>query len=122
MGHRNISCDLGFNAVIGNTDDHLKNFWMTCAPAEGWRFSPAFDLVPDIREAREHILFFDLSGYHPGRKALEKLGRSWGISKPADIVEEVYVALQPWREMFASFGVNDTDCNRFRDIDDLLSL
>lgn len=109
-----------FNAVIGNTDDHLKNFWMTCAPAVGWRLSPAFDLVPDIREAREHILFFDLGGYHPGRKALEKLGRSWGISKPANIVEEVYVALQPWRDIFASFGVNDADCNRFREIDENL--
>jgi len=109
-----------FNAVIGNTDDHLKNFWMTCAPAEGWRLSPAFDLVPDIRESREHILFFDLGGYHPGKKALEKLGRSWGVSKPADIVEEVYVALQPWRDVFAAFGVNDADCHRFREIDDNL--
>jgi len=106
-----------FNAVIGNTDDHLKNFWMTCEATEGWRLSPAFDLVPDIREAREHILFFDLSGYHPGRKALEKLGRSWGISKSADIVEEVYVAMQRWRDEFAAFGVSDADCNRFREID-----
>lgn len=109
-----------FNAVIGNTDDHLKNFWMTCAPTEGWRLSPAFDLVPDIREAREHILFFDLGGYHPGKKALEKLGRTWGVSKPADIVEEAYVALQPWRDVFAAFGVNDADCHRFREIDDNL--
>jgi serine/threonine-protein kinase HipA len=106
-----------FNAVIGNTDDHLKNFWMTCAPYEGWRLSPAFDLLPDIREAREHILFFDLGGYHPGRKVLEKLGRSWGVSKSTDIVEEVYVALQQWRNLFAVFGVSDADCQRFREID-----
>ncbi len=106
-----------FNAVIGNTDDHLKNFWMTCAPREGWRLSPAFDLLPDIREAREHILFFDLGGYHPGRKVLEKLGRSWGVSKSADIVEEVYGALQQWRDLFALFGVSDADCHRFREID-----
>lgn len=106
-----------FNAVIGNTDDHLKNFWMTCAPHEGWRLSPAFDLLPDIREAREHILFFDLGGYHPGRKILEKLGRSWGVSKSADIVEEVYLALQQWRNLFTIFGVGDADCQRFREID-----
>jgi len=110
-----------FNAVIGNTDDHLKNFWMICSPEEGWRLSPSFDLVPDIREAREHILFFDLGGYHPGKKALEKLGRSWGISKPANVVEEVYVALQPWRDVFTAFGVSDADCNRFRNIDDRLT-
>lgn len=106
-----------FNAVIGNTDDHLKNFWMTCAPHEGWRLSPAFDLLPDIRGAREHILLFDLGGYHPGRKVLEKLGRSWGVSKSVDIVEEVYLALQQWRNLFAVFGVSDADCQRFREID-----
>jgi len=106
-----------FNAVIGNTDDHLKNFWMTCSPHEGWRLSPAFDLLPDIRGAREHILFFDLGGYHPGRKVLEKLGRSWGVSKSVDIVEEVYVALQQWRNLFTGFGVSDADCQRFREID-----
>ncbi|MDD2500062.1 MAG: type II toxin-antitoxin system HipA family toxin [Geobacter sp.] len=106
-----------FNAVIGNTDDHLKNFWMTCAPREGWRLSPAFDLLPDIREAREHTLFFDLGGYHPGRKLLEKLGRSWGVSKSVDIVEEVYAALQQWRNLFADFDVSDADCQRFREID-----
>jgi len=110
-----------FNAVIGNTDDHLKNFWMTCSSAEGWRLSPSFDLLPDIREAREHILFFDLGGYYPGKKTLEKLGRAWGISKPAEIVEEVCVALQTWRDVFAAFGVNDADCNRFREIDKNIS-
>jgi serine/threonine-protein kinase HipA len=106
-----------FNAVIGNTDDHLKNFWMTFEPSEGWRLSPAFDLLPDIREAREHILFFDLGGYYPGRKALEKLGRTWGVSKSAQVLEEVYAALRQWREEFFVFGVSDTDCNRFREID-----
>jgi serine/threonine-protein kinase HipA len=105
-----------FNAVIGNTDDHLKNFWMTAEASEGWRLSPAFDLVPDIREAREHILFFDLGGYHPGRKALEKLGRSWGVSKSADIIGEVYGALQQWQSEFAAFGVRDEECSRFSDI------
>jgi len=106
-----------FNAVIGNTDDHLKNFWMTCDSSDGWRLSPAFDLLPDIRQAREHILFFDLGGYYPGRLALEKLGRSWGVSKSADIVEQVYVAVQQWRSAFATFGVREGDCSRFRDID-----
>ena len=110
-----------FNAVIGNTDDHLKNFWMTCEPSEGWRLSPSFDLVPDIREAKEHILLFDLGAYHPGRKNLEKLGRSWGVSKSAEIIEEVYVALQHWRKEFAAFGVTDADSRRFREIDENLS-
>ncbi len=34
-----------FNVMLGNTDDHLKNFIMLHND-EGWRLSPAFDLVP----------------------------------------------------------------------------
>ena len=111
-----------FNAVIGNTDDHLKNFWMTCEPREGWRLSPSFDLLPDIREAKEHTLLFDLGAYHPGRKNLEKFGRSWGVSKSGEIIDDVYVALKHWREEFTAFGVSDGDCRRFREIDENLSL
>ena len=48
-----------FNAVIGNTDDHLKNFWMIYGAGEGWRLSPAFDLVPDIGRRDEHVILFD---------------------------------------------------------------
>ena len=44
-----------FNAAIGNTDDHLKNFMMQGMPA-GYRLSPPFDLVPDIARNIEHTL------------------------------------------------------------------
>ena len=42
-----------FNALLGNTDDHLKNFWLL-RDAEGYRQTPAFDLVPDTGARREH--------------------------------------------------------------------
>ena len=38
---------LVFNVMIGNTDDHLKNFCMLY-DGQAWRLSPAFDLVPNI--------------------------------------------------------------------------
>ncbi len=44
-----------FNVMIGNTDDHLKNFLMLHND-EGWRLSPAFDLVPNIGFNQEHVL------------------------------------------------------------------
>ena len=67
---------MGFNAAINNTDDHLKNFWMLCGGALGWRLSPAFDLVPSIGENSEHAQFFYGDPLFPGRKNLEKLGKS----------------------------------------------
>ena len=40
--HRLFS-QMVFNVMIGNTDDHLKNFFMLHDDT-GWRLSPAFDI------------------------------------------------------------------------------
>lgn len=109
-----------FNAVIHNTDDHLKNFWMVCDGELGWRLSPAFDLVPDIGQRGEHVLFFDLDPIYPGRANLEKLGRSWGITGAAAIVEQVFSAIADWRKEFMLCGVMQKDVERFSEIDDYL--
>ncbi|MBK5275830.1 MAG: type II toxin-antitoxin system HipA family toxin [Desulfuromonadales bacterium] len=105
-----------FNAVISNTDDHLKNFWMVRDMHDGWRLSPSFDLLPDIRQAGEHVLFFDLDTHYPGREKLEKLGRLWRIPRAALIVDEVYGAIAGWKEEFSSFGIVPEEIARFAEI------
>ena len=110
-----------FNAVIHNTDDHLKNFWMTCTRDEGWRLSPAFDLVPDIGQRGEHVLFFDLDPVYPGRENLLRLGRSWGVSGATDIIEQVFNAVSHWRETYLACGVALKDIERFKEIDNYLN-
>lgn len=109
-----------FNAVVHNTDDHLKNFWMVCDNVEGWRLSPSFDLVPDIGQRGEHVMFFDLDPLYPGRDNLERLGRTWGVSGASGIVEEVFAAVAGWRAEFSACGVTDEDTDRFGEIDDHL--
>ncbi|NTU53397.1 MAG: type II toxin-antitoxin system HipA family toxin [Chlorobiaceae bacterium] len=106
-----------FNALIGNTDDHLKNFWMTCGQREGWRLSPAFDLVPNIAQRSEHILIFELDPRHPGRSALAKLGRTWAISNSNAIIDELYAVVQGWKTEFSKAGVCDEEIEQFREID-----
>lgn len=106
-----------FNAVTGNTDDHLKNFWMIHDREQGWRLSPAFDLIPDVGQRGEHVLFFDLGAYYPGRKNLEFLGHRWGIRNADKVVSQVFDALDGWKEEFANAGVPEEDINRFKEID-----
>jgi serine/threonine-protein kinase HipA len=105
-----------FNSLVGNTDDHLKNFWMIHDHAKGWRLSPAFDLVPDLGDKEEHVLMFDLSGYYPGRKKLEALGKHWGISNVDAVITQVFDAVRGWKDEFARVGVLDKDARRFRGI------
>lgn len=106
-----------FNAVVGNTDDHLKNFLMIHDHEQGWRLSPAFDLIPDVGRRGEHVLFFDLDGYFPGRKNLEALGKRWRIRNAGNVVAQVFDAVAGWKEEFAGTGVPDKDIVRFNDID-----
>lgn len=109
-----------FNAVMHNTDDHLKNFWMLCDSASGWRLSPAFDLIPDIGQRGEHVLFFDHDPVYPGRANLERLGRVWKIPGADTIVDQVFSAVAHWREEFTANGVSPGDAARFNEIDDYL--
>jgi len=109
-----------FNAVVGNTDDHLKNFLMIYDLQAGWRLSPAFDLIPDVGRRGEHILFFDLDAYYPGRNNLEQLGLRWGIRNAVEVVKQVFDAIAGWKAAFNSVGVSDTDMTRLLDIDSRL--
>jgi serine/threonine-protein kinase HipA len=109
-----------FNSLMGNTDDHLKNFWMVYGQNEGWRLSPSFDLVPNIARRAEHVLNFDLDPRHPGRQVLTRIGRSWGVRGSASIVDEIYATVADWKTLFSDTGVPDGDIATFGEIDDNL--
>ena len=110
---------MAFNAVLGNTDDHLKNFALRRLP-EGWRLTPAYDLLPDVLDRGEHCLHFGAAGMRPSPGAVRDLGGAFGLSRQraARIVGEVREAVSRWRERFADHGVPESDCERLgRDLD-----
>jgi len=95
-----------FNSLVGNTDDHLKNFWML-HDSSGYFPSPAIDLLPDIHQRREHVLSFGHEGHlNPGVVRLKTLGRRIGISKPQVIVEEVRSGLSDCLGVFLAAGID----------------
>ena len=100
-----------FNAVIGNTDDHLKNFIML-RDQTGYRLSPAFDLLPDVYDKREHVLMFEHDHFVSDRAAFERIGRTHGIPRVKDIIERVIAAVAGWREAFEQFAVQAQDARR----------
>ncbi len=101
-----------FNALLGNTDDHLKNFWLL-ADANGYRLSPAFDLLPDTGARREHVLLFDLTPLPPAPAELATLGRKWGITGAANICQEVETAVARFAEIAAGKNVPESEIHRF---------
>lgn len=102
-----------FNALIGNTDDHLKNFAMLHAD-EGWRLTPAYDLTPDEPARGEHVLHFANAGHRPNARALAELARAFGLSSAVSrrIRTQVADAVSGWRGRFADYGVGSGDIER----------
>jgi serine/threonine-protein kinase HipA len=101
-----------FNALLGNTDDHLKNFWLL-ADADGYRLSPAFDLLPDTGARREHVLLFDQTPLPPSPTELALLGRKWGVSGAAKICQEAAAAVTRFAEIAAANNVPESEIHRF---------
>ncbi len=100
-----------FNAAIGNTDDHLKNFCMLHKD-EGYRLSPPYDLLPDIHQRREHTLSFNSSYLSPDRKKILQMGKQLCINESEKIIEEVVEAVASWKEIFKHYDVKRQDINR----------
>ncbi len=87
---------MAFNAAVGNVDDHLKNFWMLHGPS-GYRLAPAFDLVPDIAERREHTLSFQYDYTCPTRDILLAVAKEWQVARARDCVDRVVQAARKFR-------------------------
>ena len=101
-----------FNAIIGNTDDHLKNFLMLHTD-EGFCLSPAYDLLPDVNDARHHVLNFEFDPKFPGRELLVRIGkRSFGVSSAENICDEVIAAVKTWNEDFLDIGIPEAEIIR----------
>ena len=95
---------MALNALVGNTDDHLKNFWML-HDGRGFRLSPAFDLLPDVGERREHVLAFAGSQRAPSRAELLGLARAWGVKGAAEILDAAAGATRGFRRVARKLGV-----------------
>ncbi len=95
---------MAFNALVGNTDDHLKNFWML-HDGHGFRLSPAFDLLPDVGERREHALVFAGSQRAPSRADLLALAKAWAVKGAGEILDETAAATRGFRRVARKLGV-----------------
>lgn len=100
-----------FNIMIGNTDDHLKNFIML-HDDNGWRLSPAFDLTPNIGFNREHVLRIGLDTWPPNTETLLAEAKYFGIKRrqqAMEIIEEIHGAVSKWPKVFSKYNVPEKD-------------
>ena len=100
-----------FNAMTGNTDDHLNNFCMLHGD-KGWELSPAFDLVPNVGFNREHVLRIGLDARPPDLNTLLAEAGHFGIKRrqqAMDVVAEIHEVVSQWKSSFDHVGVPGKD-------------
>lgn len=109
----NLYCQAVFNAALGNTDDHLKNFSMR-NEGSGWRLTPAYDLIPDIPQRGEHVLNFGSGSNRPTAKSLAVLAKSFGLppKKAQSVLHKVATAFEHWIPVFQGYQVDEKDMQR----------
>lgn len=100
-----------FNAAMGNTDDHLKNFTIL-HDRQGYCLSPAYDLLPDTANRREHVLQFIMDHLPPDRDRLLRLAAKWRIKSAKNIIDAVVDAVSDWKSVFEHAAVPPTDIAR----------
>lgn len=108
---RRLYRQMVFNVMIGNTDDHLKNFLLLHDDI-GWRLSPAFDLVPNIGFNQEHVLRIGLDNRPPDLDTLLAEAKHFGIKRRQQavaMVGEVCEAVLEWSEIFSANNVPEKD-------------
>ena len=100
-----------FNIMIGNTDDHLKNFIML-HDDNGWRLSPAFDLIPNIGFNQEHVLRIGFDARPPTAETLLDEAKHFGIKRrqqAIEIIGKIHRAVSKWPKVFSKYDVPEKD-------------
>lgn len=99
-----------FNAMIGNTDDHLKNFAMMRSE-RGWHLTQAYDLLPDVNDNREHVLHFGTTGTTPTMDSLYLQGKVFGLSPKVaqTVIDEVLEAVEGFFSQCETYDVPSQD-------------
>ncbi len=93
-----------FNGLVGNTDDHLKNFSMVHRDG-GYRLSSAYDLTPDLPANREHVLFFGRQRYIESVDTVMSMAARWGVADPIGVLRAVLGGVSRFREFAVGAGV-----------------
>ena len=68
-----------FNVIIGNRDDHAKNFSFLF-DGERWRFAPAYDVLPSAGFGGQHTTTVNGSG-NPTKEDVIAAAKAAGIGE-----------------------------------------
>jgi serine/threonine-protein kinase HipA len=95
-----------FNILIGNRDDHAKNFSFVMAEPGRWSVSPAYDLVPETGSSPEHMTSVLGKGRNISRSDLMHLAGKFQIPEASarDIIGQAEQAANLLPKLCSELG------------------
>ena len=101
------------NRAINNTDDHSRNFSLI-NDGEGYRLSPAYDLVPQLAMGEYHAAGFSHQPNPPKPSEISDAGRMFGLSRTwlRRCADEVIAGVDRWGEFAEGAGVDESERDR----------
>ncbi len=104
-----------FAFLIGNCDDHAKNFSFLMDSAGKWSVSPAYDMVYSVAVNAEHRTLLLGKGKNPNRRDFLKLGEAFDIAWHVvdSAIDGVLEAVSDYPNMARDFGVKVPKSVRF---------
>jgi serine/threonine-protein kinase HipA len=112
-----LFCRMCFNALISNTDDHMRNHAIIAYGAD-WALSPAYDLTPSVpisTERRDLALECgDLGRYANAKNLLSQCRRFHLEPDEAEVIlkEMKECVSSNWYSIARSQGVTEKDCDQ----------
>lgn len=107
-----------FNAVTGNTDDHMRNHAFL-RDAQGWRLSPAYDLNPNNEPfgRRTHVLAFLPGESKPSLDLCKEMAAFFNLNKGQveHGLKAIGSTLERWRETAKQNGLTESEIKRKAD-------
>lgn len=107
---------MAFNAMTGNTDDHLRNHAFL-RDRQGWRLSPAYDLNPNNTpyDRRIHALAFITDEKTPSLDLCVEMAKPFfnlDKTQVAQGLKAIGNALKQWRQTARQNGLADSEIKR----------
>jgi len=105
-----------FNVIARNHDDHVKNFSFLMNKEGKWQISPAYDITYQYKDGGTwtNVHQSSINGKFDkfSKDDLLRLGKTFGIKKANQILEEVIAAVGLWNKIATEIDIPKDDIER----------
>lgn len=105
-----------FNVIARNHDDHVKNFSFLMNKEGKWKISPAYDITYQYKNGGTwtNVHQSSINGKFDkfSKDDLLSLGKTFGIKKANQILEEVIAAVELWTKVATEIDIPKDDIER----------